>query len=320
MALGSVGAVNENLTLFVASTGGHLSELHQLAPSIEPARDSRVWATFDTPQSRSLLSGERVEYVRFMAPREWRVGVANLHRAKQIFRHYRPRRIVSTGAGIALSFLPLGRLFSSDVQYIESAARISGPSVTGRLLSLTPGIQLRTQYKIWESRRWRFDRSVFDSFTTRQSVQQSKFESKILVLLGSLDFPFTRLVDRLSSLIPDDVTVRWQVGYTPVNGSLIGEAREWVSAERLASWASDSSAIVAHAGVGSALLALQNGIRPILVPRRHEYGEHVDDHQAQLADELQARGLAFHREVDQLDADLLLTNQRVIQTGKVRDE
>ena len=45
-------------TLLVASTGGHLKQLHRLHRRLEGVEGPFRWATFDTPQSRSLLTGE----------------------------------------------------------------------------------------------------------------------------------------------------------------------------------------------------------------------------------------------------------------------
>jgi UDP-N-acetylglucosamine transferase subunit ALG13 len=50
--------------------------------------------------------------------------------------------------------------------------------------------------------------------------------------------------------------------------------------------------IVTHAGAGSTLLALGQGKRPVLVPRRAEYGEAVDDHQVSFAERMADLGLA----------------------------
>jgi UDP-N-acetylglucosamine transferase subunit ALG13 len=50
-------------------------------------------------------------------------------------------------------------------------------------------------------------------------------------------------------------------------------------------------AIVTHAGVGSVMLALANGKRPIVMARRRSCGEAVDDHQVDLAARLEAAGL-----------------------------
>lgn len=52
-------------------------------------------------------------------------------------------------------------------------------------------------------------------------------------------------------------------------------------------------AVVAHAGVGTVLACREHGKTPVLVPREHERGEHVDDHQIELADALEREGLAF---------------------------
>ena len=46
-----------------------------------------------------------------------------------------------------------------------------------------------------------------------------------------------------------------------------------------------------HAGVGSVLVALANGKRPVVVPRRKAFGEAVDDHQLQLGRRFAAAGL-----------------------------
>jgi UDP-N-acetylglucosamine--N-acetylmuramyl-(pentapeptide) pyrophosphoryl-undecaprenol N-acetylglucosamine transferase len=59
--------------------------------------------------------------------------------------------------------------------------------------------------------------------------------------------------------------------------------------------------VIAHAGCGSALSALDAGKKPVLVARRESHGENVDDHQELLADELAARDLAVVRTVEELD-------------------
>jgi UDP-N-acetylglucosamine transferase subunit ALG13 len=49
--------------------------------------------------------------------------------------------------------------------------------------------------------------------------------------------------------------------------------------------------VVAHAGVGSILLAHRCGRRPVVMPRRVGLGEAVDDHQLGLARRLEGQGL-----------------------------
>lgn len=299
-------------TLFVASTGGHLAQMVQLAPRIEPDRDLRVWATFDTPQSRSLLTDERVEFVDFMAPRQWRRGVSNLPKAINIFRKYRPGRVFSTGSGIALSFLPIALPLGVHASYIESAARTEGPSLTGTLLSYTPGVRTFTQYKNYASKRWQFGFSVFDTYSRWDGGHRAVVETpKILVLLGTLDFPFTRLVEQVETSLPKRADVIWQLGHTRPPTDLPGRYFAFAPASDLASMAKSATAIVAHAGCGSALTSLDAGVSPLLVPRHRAHGEHVDDHQVQVARELADRGIATYVEVEDLTERMLATSHRL---------
>jgi len=47
---------------------------------------------------------------------------------------------------------------------------------------------------------------------------------------------------------------------------------------------------IVHAGAGSVMMAVQFGKIPIVVPRRKELGEHVNNHQFELASELSRMG------------------------------
>ena len=53
-----------------------------------------------------------------------------------------------------------------------------------------------------------------------------------------------------------------------------------------------ADAVVTHAGIGSVLLAMMHGHRPIVMPRRSDLGEGVDDHQVMFARRLEREGLA----------------------------
>jgi UDP-N-acetylglucosamine transferase subunit ALG13 len=50
-----------------------------------------------------------------------------------------------------------------------------------------------------------------------------------------------------------------------------------------------ASMIVGHGGVGTVIHALTYGKPLILVPRSKAHGEHIDDHQAELAEKLRGR-------------------------------
>jgi UDP-N-acetylglucosamine transferase subunit ALG13 len=57
--------------------------------------------------------------------------------------------------------------------------------------------------------------------------------------------------------------------------------------------------VICHGGSGIITAALRAGRRPMVLPRRRQHGEHVDDHQVDMLDELVKMGLAVN-----LDAGL----------------
>jgi beta-1,4-N-acetylglucosaminyltransferase len=59
----------------------------------------------------------------------------NLWEAQSILRKERPDIILSTGAGPVVPFALIGKLFGIRGVFIESIARISAPSLTGRIMN-----------------------------------------------------------------------------------------------------------------------------------------------------------------------------------------
>lgn len=118
--------------LLVASSGGHLMQLTQLRVAFADVR--RHWVTFRRPDAASLLAGEEVTYG--FSPTNRNLGnlVRNLVLAVALVLRMRPRAIVSTGAGIAVPFMLVGRLCGARTVYLESLTRIRSPSLTGRLV------------------------------------------------------------------------------------------------------------------------------------------------------------------------------------------
>ena len=304
-------------TLFLSTTGGHLEQLVSLAARM-PAGGDALWVTHENDQSRSLLEGRDVEFVPY-------VRVANLPDvarcipiAHRLWRERGVTRVVSTGSGIALGFLPYLAARGVACHYVESAARVSGPSRTGDVLHRIPRVRRYTQYAQWAGPRWVHRGSVLDSYETDPAPQPRPIADvlRVVVTVGTAaEFPFSRLIDRLAPLLAPDgelaaatgasVEVLWQTGCTPVEHLPI-EATPFLPADKLVAAIGDADLIVSHAGVGSALTALAAGRRPLLAGRSAALGEAGDDHQAQLADELARRGLVFAREPDAITVDDLL--------------
>lgn len=294
-------------TLLVASTGGHLKQLHRLHRCLGGVAGPFHWATFDTPQSRSLLAGESVDYVPFVGGRDPLNIARNVPQARRILREREVGALVSTGSAVALPFFALARARRLDCHYIESAARIEGPSLTGRLISAIPGVHRYAQYRTWAGGRWGYGGSVFDAFEAGATPTSSAVEiRRVVVTLGSYKgFGFRRLVERLIRILPAAAEVLWQTGETEV-GDLPIEGRVAIPERELSEAMAAADAIVAHAGVGAALAACELGKCPILVPRRSARDEHIDDHQTQIAAELSARGIAISVDADELSPEHLL--------------
>jgi UDP-N-acetylglucosamine transferase subunit ALG13 len=104
------------------------------------------------------------------------------------------------------------------------------------------------------------------------------------------------------AILPSDAEVLWQVGCTDVSDLPIDACRE-IPADALQAALREADVVIAHAGCGSALSALDAGKKPVLVARRQARGENVDDHQPLLARELATRDLAVVRTVEELSGE-----------------
>jgi UDP-N-acetylglucosamine--N-acetylmuramyl-(pentapeptide) pyrophosphoryl-undecaprenol N-acetylglucosamine transferase len=288
-------------TLLVASSGGHLAELHDLVPRL--GVQERRWVTFDSPQSRSLLAGEDVVHVPPAASRDLVGAVRDLVIARKMFRRRRYDQVISTGASVAMSFFVPATAAGVNCAYIESATRTHGPSLTGRMAARLPGVRMFTQYRSWADETWLYGGSIFDGFAAEPSGRRPV--RKVVVTLGTHPrYTFPRLLARLVDVLPPGLDVLWQVGATRI-ARMPADARVSVPVDEMRRAMREADVVVSHAGVGSALAAMQAGRRAVYVPRRRLHGEHVDDHQVAMARELQSRDLVLAREADEVTfADL----------------
>lgn len=288
--------------LAVSQQGGHLVELIELLPRMLDNGAEIDWVTFDTPQGRSLLAGQRVRFVDPVMPRDIRALAHNMRPAVGVLRSGRYRAVVGSGA-ISLAYLPAGRALGLGSHFIECATRTDGPSVTGKLLCRIPGVRTYTQHESWASDQWLYHGAVWDNFEAAERHSAGSL-SRIVVTIGLNPYPFRRLLERLVDLLPSDASVLWQTGSTDVEGLPI-DASPVLQEHELSAAVAEADVVVAHAGTGSALQALEAGKIPVLVPRRAAYGEQVDEHQPPLARELASRGLAVGAEVEELTLDVL---------------
>lgn len=118
--------------LLVCSPGGHLLQMFRLEPVW---RDTdRSWVTLDSADVRYLLRDERVQLAHGPTNRSVRALLANLRLAFSLVRSERPEAIISTGAALAVPFFLVGKLFGVRLVYVESLTRITGLSLSGRIV------------------------------------------------------------------------------------------------------------------------------------------------------------------------------------------
>jgi len=116
--------------LIVSSVGGHLTEVMHLAPILQ---DLEVVLVVNDEAALPDFPFQRVYRIAH-AERDWRV-LLNTAEAAQILRAERPDVLLSTGAGPAVPFALVARLFTPcRVVYLESASAVTKPTLTGRLI------------------------------------------------------------------------------------------------------------------------------------------------------------------------------------------
>ena len=115
----------------------------------------------------------------------------------------------------------------------------------------------------------------------------------ILVMLGTQNNDFHRLLYEIEKNIEngninEEVVV--QAGFTKYKSDKM-KIFSMTSKENLEELIKKADLIITHAGVGSIEMSLEHNKKVIAVPRLKEYGEHVNDHQKDIEDEFNRKGL-----------------------------
>lgn len=104
----------------------------------------------------------------------------------------------------------------------------------------------------------------------------------IFVTVGT-QLPFPRLLDAMNDLAPDlPQPVIAQCGQREPRWTNI-ECHDTLTPDAFKTFTNTAALMVSHAGIGSILTAKSLGLPLIILPRRHEFGEHRNDHQLATA-------------------------------------
>jgi UDP-N-acetylglucosamine transferase subunit ALG13 len=247
--------------------------------------------TFETDQSLGFLEGRRHTFVDYVAPRDLVAALKAARRVAPLIRREKFDVCLSTGAAVAATVLPMAALAGVPTYYVESLARPTGPSFTGKILARAPRVRTLTQYPEWASEKWQYAGSTLDGWRA-QPTSQSSGPLNILVTLGTIaPYRFDRAVDAVLQVLATGDEVTWQLGATTRTG-LPGRVVTQVSPKEMETMSREADVVVAHSGVGSVLQQFSVGKSPVLAVRSGLHHEHVDDHQRGFAELTARRGLS----------------------------
>jgi UDP-N-acetylglucosamine transferase subunit ALG13 len=288
------------------SAGGHVRELRALLERLGIGPEHAVVGSSRGDQLRELAAaGWQTVEIPLVEPRSPLALVRALLPARRILRRLRPSVVLTTGSAVALAFAPFARLAGIRFVFVESLTRVEGPSQTGRLVELIPGMVLRTQSRTWQRRRGPLTREWVRSSTAldlyRREPADARQPVRIFVAVGIMTrrYSFGRLFERVREIAPPGSQIRIQAGEgdTPVDGTtFLGR----LAPDELRREIANADVVVIHAGVGLTLDCLDAGKCPVVVARRGAFHEHVDDHQVEFADRLRDSGLAIVETVESL--------------------
>ena len=146
----------------------------------------------------------------------------------------------------------------------------------------------------------------------------------IFVSLGTQDKPFNRIIDYILKLKEEikeleDIEIVFQIGQTKLseeeknkieklnkktNEKKVSEKIKnkeeknitvfnMLKPEEMKKYIINSNIVITHAGVGTIMECIENNKDIIVLPRKEENGEHVNNHQEEIAFEMEKKGLLY---------------------------
>lgn len=109
----------------------------------------------------------------------------------------------------------------------------------------------------------------------------------IFVTIGTTPFPFLRMRDLVKKIVENQKRkeeVIFQHGATPNVAHKAVKNFFSLSYPRMKTYMANARVIVCHGGPATIFQAIESGKIPYVLPRKKEFGEHVDDHQVYFSE------------------------------------
>ena len=107
----------------------------------------------------------------------------------------------------------------------------------------------------------------------------------IFVTVGTHEQPFNRLIEYIDSLKKEGVIIEnviIQTGFSTYEPKYC-KSYKLLPYNEMEKNVRDAHIVITHGGPASFIMPLQMGKIPIVVPRQHQFKEHVNDHQVEFA-------------------------------------
>lgn len=113
----------------------------------------------------------------------------------------------------------------------------------------------------------------------------------ILILLGTQDKPFKRILKQVEKLKKDNIIkdkIIAQIGYTKFQSNYI-ETFDFIAKEKIQELIDKAKVVITHGGVGIITECLEKNKKLIVVPRLSKHKEHTNDHQLEITKEFASK-------------------------------
>lgn len=281
-----------------ASGGGHLRQILDLEAVW--SQHDYFFVTEDTALGRSLAEKHEVHLVGHYALGQAKLGhpfkmiggaLRNLFQSINIVRRKRPDIVITTGAGAVFFVALFAKLFGARVIHIESFARFDHPSAFGKMMAPFATVKIVQSPALKE--HWP-DAELFDPFRLLDGERPPKKALTFATVGATLPFP--RLVAAVLDLkraggLEGELILQYGDQKVAAPDLPDVELHASLGFDRVQEILRDADMVICHGGTGSLVTALRAGCRVIAFPRRHDLGEHYDDHQEEISQTFADRGL-----------------------------
>lgn len=141
----------------------------------------------------------------------------------------------------------------------------------------------------------------------------------IFVTVGTHEQPFNRLVQKVDELKRDGIIreeVVMQTGFSTYEPQYC-QWSKLIPYQQMVQNVANARIVITHGGPASFIMPLQVGKIPIVVPRQHQYDEHVNDHQVEFARNVAERmgNILVVEDIEKLEAMITDYEQIVVSMG-----